>query len=55
MSSIPVDATNEFRVRQMFKSKSYIKLSKDLREACGTCGFNTVQNGNQKVDLKKMG
>ena len=55
MSSIPVDATNEFRVRQMFKSESYVKLSKDLREACGTCGFNIVQNGNQKFDLKKSG
>ena len=53
MSSFPVDATNEFRVRQMFKSKSYIILSKDRREACGTCGFNIVQNGNQKFDLRK--
>ena len=41
---IPKDTTTIFHVRNKFKSKSYIKLSKDLWE---------VQNGNQKFDLKR--
>ena len=35
-------------VQQKFKSKSYLKLSKDLQDACGQCGFNITQNDNQK-------
>ena len=26
-----------------------------MREASGNCGFNIIQNGNQKIDLKKQG
>ena len=26
-----------------------------MREASGNCGFNIIQNGNQKLDLKKQG
>ena len=37
------DMTVKDKVKQKFKSASYIKLSKDLREASGKCGFNTTQ------------
>ena len=37
----------------MSKSKLYAKLSKHLREACGTCGFNLVQNENHNFFIKK--
>ena len=49
------DMTVQERVKQNFKSSSYIKLSKNLREASGKCGFNITQNGNQKFTYKKSG
>ena len=55
MKNLPHDATLKHQIKNKFKSQSYMKLSKDLREACGTCGFNIVQNGNQKFDLKRTG
>ena len=55
LSSIPEDATVRYKTQQRFKSPDYIKLSKDLRLACGQCGFNIIQNGNQKFDLKRNG
>ena len=42
------DMTIQDRVKQTFKSNGYLKLSRDLREASGKCGFNISQNGNQK-------
>ena len=54
-ANLPEDSTVKHQVQNKFKSQSYLKLSKDLREACGTCGFNIVQNGNQKFHLKKSG
>ena len=43
------------QVQRKFKSESYINLSKDLRDACGQCGFNITQNGNQKFLYKTSG
>jgi len=54
-ANLPEDSSVKHQVQNKFKSQSYLKLSKDLREACGTCGFNIVQNGNQKFHLKKSG
>ena len=47
LSLIPEDATVKQKTQSRFKSSSYIKLSKDLRQACGNCGFNIIQNGNK--------
>ena len=55
LSSIPDDATVRYKTQQRFKSPDYVKLSKDLRLACGHCGFNIIQNGNQKFDFKRNG
>ncbi len=41
-------ASIKFRVQQQFKSSAYVRLSKGLRKASGQCGFNIIQNGNQK-------
>ena len=53
MNNLPDDITIKEKVQRKFKSQPYIKLCKDLREASGKCGFHIVQNGNQKIDLKK--
>ena len=45
---ISQDASIKFRVQQQFKSSAYVRLSKDLRKASGQCGFNIIQNDNQK-------
>ena len=55
LSSTPDDATITQQTQQRFKSSAYIKLSRDLRKACGHCGFNIIQNGNQKFKLKNSG
>ena len=55
LSQTPDDATIKQQTQQRFKSSSYLKLSKDIRKACGHCGFNIIQNGNQKFNLKKSG
>ena len=52
---ITEDMAIQDKVKQKFKSTSYIKLSKDLREASGKCGFNITQNGNQKFAYKNKG
>ena len=49
------NTTIQEKVQQKFKSQSYLMLSKDLREACGQCGFNITQNGNQKFQYKNSG
>ena len=53
LSSITEDATIQEKVQSNFKSSSYMKLSRDLRQACATSGFNIVLNGNQKFKLKR--
>ena len=55
MSQLPEDIPLKQKVQSKFKSDAYLKLSKDLREASGQCGFHIVQNGNQKIDLKRNG
>ena len=55
MDNLPGEVTVKEKVQLKFKSKPYIKLCKDLGEASGKCGFHIVQNGNQKIDLKKNG
>ena len=52
---ITKDMTVQDKVKQKFKSTSYIKLSKDLREASSKCGFNITRNGNQKFTYKNTG
>ena len=46
ISALPDDASVQVKTQNRFKSKAY--LSKDLRDACGHCVFNVVQNGNKK-------
>ena len=55
ITSLPDNASLKEQTQNRFKSTSYIRLSKDLREACGNCAFNIVQNGNQKLCLKNSG
>ncbi len=55
IASLPENTTLKVCTQKRFKSKAYMKLSKDLRDASGSCGFNLVQNGNQKSSLKKSG
>ena len=55
MSQLLEDIPLKEKVQSKFKSPAYMKLSKDLREASGQCGFHIVQNGNQKIDLKRNG
>ena len=55
MKTFTAATTIKQKVQMKFKSQPYVKLCKDLREACGKCGFHIVQNGNQKIDLKKNG
>ena len=55
LSSLPENATILEKVQSKFKSSSYMLLSKDLRKACGSSGFNIVLNENQKFNLKKTG
>jgi len=55
LSSITEDATIQEKVQSKFKSSSYMKLSRDLRQACATSVFNIVLNGNQKFNLKRTG
>ena len=55
ITSLPDNASLKVQTQNRFKSSSYLRLSKDLREACGNCAFNIVQNGNQKLCLKKSG
>ena len=55
IASLPGDTSLKVQTQTRFKSKSYLKLSKDLRDACGNCAFNIVQNGNQKLCLKSSG
>ena len=55
MDNLSREVTIKEKVQLKFKSKPYIKLCKDLREASGKCGFHIVQNGNQKIDLKRNG
>ena len=55
LSSLSENATIQEKVQSKFKSSSYMLLSKDLRKACGSSGFNIVLNGNQKFNLKKTG
>ena len=55
LSSITEDTTIQEKVQSKFKSSSYMKLSRDLRQACATSGFNIVLNGNQKFNLKRTG
>ena len=52
LSSTPDDATITQQTQRRFKSSAYMKLSRDLRKACGHCGFNIIQNSNQKFNLK---
>ena len=47
LASTPSDATISQQTQRRFKSSAYVKLSRDLRKACGHCGFNIIQNGNQ--------
>ena len=49
------EMTIQEQVHRKFKSESYMKLSKDLRDACVQCGFNITQNGNQKFQYKPSG
>ena len=53
LSSLPENATIQEKVQSKFKSSSYMFLSKDLRKACGSSGFNIDLNGNQKFNLNK--
>ena len=55
MDKFTTETTMKQKVQMKFKSQPYINLCKDLREASGKCGFHIVQNGNQKIDLKKNG
>ena len=55
LSSTPDDATITQQTQRRFKSSAYMKLSRDLRKACGYCGFNIIQNGNGKFNLKNSG
>ena len=55
ISALPEDASIKTQTQNRFKSKAYLKLSKDIRDACGHCAFNVVQNGNQKLCLKRTG
>ena len=55
MSQLSEDIPLKQTVKSKFKSDAYLILSKDLREASGQCGFHIVQNGNQKIDLKRNG
>ena len=54
-SNLTEDTSIQDRVKQAFKSAAYLKLSRDLREASGKCGFNITQNGNQKFTYKRTG
>ena len=47
--------TVQDKAKQKFKSAAYLKLSRDLREASGICGFNITQNGNHKFTYKRTG
>ena len=40
------------KVQKRFKSEAYTRLSKDLRELCGTYRLDTVQNKNRKFNSK---
>ena len=55
IASLPDDTSLKVQTQTRFKSESYLRLSKDLRDACGNCAFNIVQNGNQKLCLKSSG
>ena len=55
ISALPEDAPVKTQTQNRFKSQAYLKLSKDIRDACRYCAFNAVQNGNQKLCLKKTG
>ena len=55
LSSTPEEATVTQQTQRRFRSSAYLKLSRDLRKACGHCGFNIIQNGNQKFNLKNLG
>ncbi len=43
IASLPEDTPLKVCTQKRFKSEAYIKLSKDLRDASGSCGFNLVQ------------
>ena len=55
IASLPEDTSIKTQTQSRFKSEAYIRLSKDIRDACGNCAFNLVQNGNQKLCLKRSG
>ena len=55
ITALPEDASVQVKTQNRFKSKAYLRLSKDIRDACGNCAFNVVQNGNQKLCLKSSG
>ena len=55
IASLPEDTSIKTQRQSRFKSESYIKLSKDTRDACGNCAFKVVQNGNQKLCFKRSG
>ena len=40
IASLSEDASVKTQTQSRFKSESYIKLSKDIRDACGNCAFN---------------
>ena len=41
--------------QKRFKSEAYTRLSKDLKELCGTCRLNIVQNKNRNFNSKTQG
>ena len=55
IASLPDNASSKVQTQTQFKSESYLRLSKDLRDACGDCAFSIVQNGNRKQCLKSSG
>ena len=55
ITALPEDASVQVKTQNRFKSNAYLRLSKDIRDACGNCAFNVVQNGNQKLYLKSSG
>ena len=53
ISALSEDSFVKAQTQNRFKSQVYINLSKDIRDACGYCAFNVVQNGNQKLCLER--
>ena len=54
MTKLPEDTLIKEKVQTKFKIDAYMTLCRNLHEASGQCGFHIVQNGNQKIDLKKL-